>query len=223
MKPWCPLALVLLFGCSFDSGSVPTIDNSCTSDSGCSEGVCDADICIDESGTTVDLAIEVLGGATEMQVVTPASWAFAAEPATGSSSRDLVLPATRQVLGTVRWNGVRVPATLRFVRKMDDAVASLAPVAIEVDTLREPLGATRSEADDFSTILVAGATYDLVVLPSSDMVMVAAQEPAPAIRTLPPLYLVLPIERGDPGDPFRLDVSFPAGRMHGQPRHRLHL
>lgn len=211
MKPRWPLALVLVLGCSFDSGTVPTIDNSCSSDSGCSEGVCDGSICIDESGATVDLAIEVLRGATDMQVATPASWAFAAEPATGSSRRDLVLPATRQVVGTVRWNGARVPATLRFVRKMNDSVAPLAPVAIEVDTLPERLGANGSESNDFSTILVAGAIYELVVLPSSDMIMVAAQEPEPAIRALPPVYLELPIEGGDPGDPFRVDIAFPAG------------
>jgi len=216
MKPRRPLALVLLLlvlllGCSFDQGAVPTIANACGGNSGCAEGVCDGSICIDDSGATVDLAIEVLHGATEMQVVTPASWAFAAAPATGSISRDLVLPATRQVLGKVRWDGARVPATLRFIRKMDQAVAALAPAPIEVDTLREPLGADGSDLDDFSAILVAGATYDLLVLPSSDTVPVSVQEAAPAIRTLPPLYLELAIDSGDASEPFRVDVSFPPG------------
>jgi hypothetical protein len=211
MRPWPLSVLVVLIGCSFDSATVATIDNSCAGNASCSQGVCDGDICIDDSGASVDLAIEVVRGATEAQVVTPASWAFAAESASGSTSRDLLLPATRQVIGTVRWNGSQVPATLRFVRRMDDALAPLAPTAIEVDTFRDPSAADASESDDFSTVLVAGETYELVVLPSSDMVMVPAQEPAPAIRSLPPLYLLLPIAEGDPSEPFRIDISFPAG------------
>jgi len=205
MKRLTLLTLFALVGCSFDSElMLPTIDNSCGGSSDCSEGVCDANICIDDSGASVDLAIEVVRGSTDPEVVTPASWAFAGESASGASSRDLVLPATRQVLGTVRWAGARVPATLRFVRRMNDEVASLAPVAIEVETLREP-----SEGYDFSAVLVAGATYDLVVMPSSDMVMVSGQEPAPAIRALPPSYMVLQVDDGDTSEPFRFDVSFP--------------
>lgn len=211
MKRLALLALLALVGCSFDSESVRTIDNSCANDSGCSEGVCDGNICIDDSGASVSIAIEVLRGATEVETVTPASWAFEAEPATGASSRDLVLPATRRVIGTVRWDGARVPVTLRFVRRMDDPVAPLAPVAIELDTLREASDGDGSESYDFSTVLVAGATYDVVVLPSSDMVTMPAQEPAPAIRALPPLYLVLSVDEGDFSEPFRFDVSFPAG------------
>ncbi|MGB3052821.1 MAG: carboxypeptidase-like regulatory domain-containing protein [Polyangiales bacterium] len=210
MRPWSLWALVVLIGCSFDSETVATIDNSCAGDASCLQGVCDGNICIDDSRASVALAIEVVG-APEAQVVTPASWAFAAELASGSASRDLLLPATRQVIGTVRWNGSPVPATLRFVRRMDDALAPLAPIAIEVDTLREPSAADGSEGYDFNTVLVADETYEIVVLPSSDMVTVPAQEPAPAIRSLPPQYLVLPIAEGDPAEPFRIDISFPAG------------
>ena len=211
MKPWWLLALAVPVGCSFDSESFLTIDNSCGSDEDCSQGVCDENICIDDSGASVDVAIEVLRGSPDAQVVMPESWAFSAKPASGSSTRDLLLPATRNVLGTVRWDGARVPATLRFVRRMDDGVASLAPVPIEVDTLPEASGGNGPEGFDFSTVLVAGETYDVVVLPSSDMVMAPAQEPAPAIRSLPPLYLVVSIADGDPGEPFRVDVAFPPG------------
>jgi len=211
MKPWRPLVLLVLVGCSFDSATVATIDNSCAGNAGCAQGVCDGDICIDDSAASVELAIEVLRGETEVQPITPASWAFAAEPTSGQTNRDLLLPATRQIVGKVRWNGSTVPATLRFVRRMDDAVAPLAPIPIEVDTFREPSAADGSEGNDFSTVLVAGETYELVVMPSSDMVMVPAQEPAPAIRSLPPLYLVFPIAEGDPSEPFPIDISFPAG------------
>lgn len=211
MRSWPILALAVLVACSFDSATVATIDNSCAGNADCTQGVCDGSICVDGSATSVVLAIEVLRGSAETQVVSPASWAFAAQPASGSSSRDLLLPATRQVVGTVRWNGSPVPATVRFVRRMDDGLAPLAPAPIEVDTFRDPSAVDGSSGDDFSTILVAGETYELVVLPSSDMVMVPAQEPAPAIRSLPPLYLTYPIAEGDPSEPFRIDLSFPAG------------
>ena len=210
MKPWWLLALAGLAGCSFDSEGAFAISNSCGGDASCSQGVCDDNICIDDSGASVDVAIEVLRGSSDPQVVTSSSWAFAPEPVSGRSSRDLLLPATRQVLGTVRWDGARVPATLRFVRRMRDAVAPLASVPIEVDTLPEASGGDGSEDFDFSTTLVAGETYDVVVLPSSDTVMAPAQEPAPAIRSLPPLYLVISIDDGDPSAPFLFDITFPA-------------
>jgi len=211
MRTWRPLVFFAFVGCSFDSATVATIDNSCAGNASCAQGVCDGDICIDDSAASVELAIEVLRGEAEVQPITPASWAFAAESASGRTSRDLLLPATRQVVGTVRWNGSPVPAALRFIRRMDDALAPLSPIAVEVDTFREPSAADGSEGNDFSTVLVAGETYELVVMPSSDMVMVPAQEPAPAIRSLPPLYSVFPIAEGDPNEPFRIDISFPAG------------
>ncbi len=211
MRVWPLSALVVIIGCSFDSATVVTIDNSCAGDASCSEGVCDRNICVDDTGASVALAIEVVRGPTEVQVVTPASWAFATEEASTSTSRDLHLPATRQVVGTVRWNGAPVPATLRFVRQMDEGLAPLVPIPIEVDTFRDPSTVDGSEGNDFSTVLVAGETYELVVMPSSDMVMVPAQEPAPAIRSLPPLHLVFPIAEGDSSEPYRIDISFPAG------------
>lgn len=210
MRSWWLLALVAFVGCSFDSGAVLTIENSCDSDASCDKGVCDENICIDDSGASVDVAIEVLRDSADSQVMTASSWAFAAEPVSGRSSRDLLLPVTRQVLGTVRWDGARVPATLRFVRRMDEAIAPLAPVPLEVDTLREASGGDGPEGYDYNTVLVAGKIYDVAVLPSSDVVMAPAQEPAPAIRSLPPLYLVLSIDDGDPSEPFRFDIAFSA-------------
>jgi len=211
MRAWPLSALVMIMGCSFDSAKVVTIENSCADNAGCSQGVCDGNICIDDSAASVALAIEVVRGPTEAQVVTPASWAFPVEPTSTSTGRDLQLPATRQVVGTVRWNGSLVPAKLRFMRRMDDGLASLEPIAIEVDTFGDPSTIDGSEGNDFSTVLVAGETYELVVQPSSDMVMVPAQEPAPAIRSLPPLDLLFPIEEGDPSEPFRIDITYPPG------------
>jgi hypothetical protein len=96
---------------------------------------------------------------------------------------------------------------------MTEPVAPLAPEPVEVDTLREDGDGAQSY--DFSAVLVAGQTYDVTVLPSSDMVMapgVASEEATtPAIRSFPPLYLELFVEDGDSTEPLRFDVAFPAG------------
>jgi hypothetical protein len=202
------LALLAVAGCDFGANAVPMLDNSCVSDAGCVEGICDNNICIDGSSASVDVAIEVLRGPSDAAPVTPASWAFASDAASGSSMRDLALPPTREVVGTVRWDDLRVPATLRFVRRMADPVAPLAPVPVEVDTVRE--GTVSLEGYDFSTVLVAGETYDVVVLPSSDMVTAPMEASVPAIRSLPPMYLELSIDHGDPDEPFHFDVAFAA-------------
>jgi hypothetical protein len=203
------LLLMTVVGCSFGSSEALTIDNSCVSDSDCPTGICADDICVDGSDSSADLVIEVLRGSSDPEVMTPGSWAFAASSVSGSSTLDLVLPATREVVGTVRWDGHRVPATLKFVRRMTAPVAPLAPVAVEVDTLRNAADAEGSEGYDFSAALVMGETYDVVVLPSSDMVMAPTQVTAPAIRSLPPIYVDFSVDEGGGSDPFRLDLVFP--------------
>jgi hypothetical protein len=210
MRAWLVWALLAATGCSFGSSEVQTIENSCANDAGCPAGVCDGNICIDDSGASVDVAIEVLRDASNVQLAMPASWAIGPESFSGSSTRDVDLPATREVRGVVRWDGLRVPSTLRFVRRMNEAVAPLTPVPVEVDTLREPLGSDGSEGYDFSVVLVAGETYDVVVLPSSDMVMSPTEATVPAVRSLPPLYLELLVDNDDLTTPLRFDVAFPA-------------
>ncbi len=210
MRGWFMLALLLVAGCSFGESEFQTIKNSCANDASCPQGVCDGHICIDDSGAAVNVAIEVLRDPSDVQLVTPASWAIGPESFSGSSTRDVVLPATREVRGVVRWDGLPVPATLRFVRRMAGSVAPLTPVPVEVDTLRETAGGDGLEGYDFSTVLVVGETYDVTVLPSSDMVMAPMEASVPAIRSLPPLYLELTIDDGDLIEPQRLDVVFPA-------------
>ncbi len=203
--------ILLLVGCSFESAAtIETVDNRCGSDADCGSGACDGGICIDASRAAFEVALEVLSGASEGRPATPASWAFGAERFVGPSTRDLVLPATRELRGTVRAEGVRVPATLRFSRRMPTSVAPLQPVPVEVDTLREVAGGQGAEGYDFSVALVAGETYDVVVLPTSDMVASAMDASAPAIRSFPPLYLATTIEDGGTAEPARLDIQFPS-------------
>jgi len=201
--------LIAFAGCDFGMPEAPTITNSCTDDASCPAGVCDGNLCIDDSAASLSVTLEVLRAPSAMQETTPASWVFGFDSVSGPSTRDLVLPPTRPVRGSVRLDGLRVPATLRFVPRAEGAAAALTPVAVEVDTLREPADQAGAASYDFSTVLVVGEIYDVVVSPSSDAVMAFAQEPAPAIRSLPPLYLELTIGDGDPGEPFRFDIVFP--------------
>lgn len=209
MRKWATVVFLVVAGCSFNSSNPQTIENSCVDDASCPVGVCDRGICIDDTGASVEVAIEVLRDESNPQGTTPASWAFPTQSFSGASTRDLVLPATRQVRGLVLWKGLSVPATLRFVRRMSGSVAPLKPVPVEVETLRDTAGGDTPDAYDFSVVLVAGETYDVVVLPSSDMVMAPAEAPAPAIRSLPPLYLELVVDDGDSTEPVRFDVVFP--------------
>lgn len=205
---WLPLfALALVAGCAFDSPTALTVSNSCASDADCVQGFCDGKICVDDSGASVTVAIEVLHRTGEVQEGTPASWAFDPKAFSGPSAQELVLPATREVRGRVRWDGIQVPATVRFVRQMAASVAPLDPVPVDASTERDP-EATREY--DYSATLVAGETYDVVVLPSDDMVMMPMEDSAPAIRSLPPLYLELSVEASDAGEPLIFDLSFPA-------------
>jgi len=209
------LAFIAIVGCNFGTSAAMTVDNSCAGDASCAEGVCDVAICIDDSGASVEVAIEVLRGASDLLSATPMSWAFAPESASGASIRDLDLPPTREVRGTVRWDGSRVPAMLRFVRRMAEPVATLTPVEVEVDTLRDTAGGDGPDGYDFSVFLVAGETYDVTVLPSSDVVTSAAQPAAPAVRSLPPLYLLLSVDGGEPSAPLRFDIAFGANLSEG--------
>ncbi len=202
-------ALALVAACNFGLGEVPTIDNSCASAKDCERGVCNGEICVDESQATVTVAIEVLRGPTSMQRNAPVSWAYAPVSFSGSTSLDLALPSTREVQGSVRWEGEPVPATLRFVRRMEPDVAPLSAAPVEVDTLREPAAGDGSTPYDFSAVLVAGAIYDVSVLPTTDVVTAANQLAAPAIRSLPPLYFELEVTGESATEPLRFDVAFP--------------
>lgn len=210
MKAGLVSLLFAVVGCSFASDEALTPDNSCANEASCEQGICRGGICIDDSGASVAVAIEVLRSTSDTQGLTPVSWAFAAESFSGASMRDLVLPPTRRVHGLVRWNGLRVPATLRFVPRMAEPVSPLTPVSVEVDTLREAAGEGGAEPYDFSTVLVAGQIYDVSVMPGSDMVVTPAKDSAPALRSLPPLYLQLTVDEGDFEEPFLFDVTFSA-------------
>jgi len=200
----------VISGCNFGSAEVLTPVNVCGGDSDCEQGVCDQGICIDDSASEVAIVVEVLRGSsdTDTQRATPASWAFVPESFSGASERDYTLPLARQVVGVVRWQGTRVPTSLRFTRRMDEPVSALSAVPVEVDTLREPSEGDGPADVDFSTVLVSGESYDVVIVPSSDVIETADQAAA-AIRSLPPIYRSIELDDVIDGTPFRFDVNFP--------------
>jgi len=213
-QPWCDarivvLALAGLTACSF-GGDDPTLalGNDCGSSADCGEGVCDEGVCVDPSSTRGQIVVEVLRGPNDTERLAPASWAFELGTLTGGGISDILLPETRQVAGSVRWKGVRVPAKVRFARRMPSALQVLSPVAVETDTFR---GATPDEGAsdvDYQVVLVGGETYDVTVTPSMDT-FDAAEQIAPAIRSLPPIFATVEIDAASDAAPFRFDVSFP--------------
>ncbi len=201
-------ALALVAACDFGLAAVSSVDNSCSGDADCERGVCGAGVCVDDSAAVVAVAIEVLRSPQAMQRNAPASWAFAPVEASGAVTLDLDLPPTRDVRGLLRWDGEPVPATVRFVRRLEADVSPLTAPPVEVDTLREPADGEGAEPYDFSAVLVAGATYDVTVTPTTDIVMAADQSSAPAIRSLPPLYFELDVTGESATEPQRFDVAF---------------
>jgi hypothetical protein len=203
----CALAFA---ACDFDSESmVETVENRCSGEGGCVEGVCRDGICVDASNASVEIALEIVSDGSDARSTIPASWTYAPEEFSGPSVRDWSLPATREVRGTVRWDGRRVPAKLRFVRRMSNGLGRLQAIPLEVDTTRVTTATNDQLAFDYSARLVVGATYDLAVLPTDDAVLSSQREANPAIRTLPPLYLEVTVEDDADGDPLRYDVEFP--------------
>lgn len=205
--------LAFLAGCSFDSASaIQVVDNSCSGDADCVQGICNQGFCVDVVGAAMQVTIEVVSPATEAQPNIPASWSFDAESVARTTTRDLTLPTTRTVIGVVRWEGERVPASLRFVRRLAPSALPLQPTPVEVDTLRDAAGGEGEDAYDYTTVLVAGETYDLVVSPSADIVSYDSNDPAPALRSLPPLYQTVIVEpAADPMEPLRFDVEYSPG------------
>lgn len=195
-----------LVGCSFGSNELVTLVNGCNGEGDCARGVCDQGICIDDSSSEVTVAVQVLRGASESQGAIPASWTFAPESFSRVSERDYTLPPIRQVVGVVRWQGAPVPATLRFSRRMGEAVSTLSAVPVEVNTFSDG-GEAGPGNVDYSTVLVVGERYDVAVVPTSDVIQTADQ-PAAAIRSLPPIYTSVELDDVVDGA-FRFDVQFP--------------
>ncbi|MEM9730261.1 MAG: hypothetical protein AAF997_16900 [Myxococcota bacterium] len=202
--------LVVMAGCGFSSDNPAFAPgNDCEVSDDCVQGVCDQGFCVDMSTGRIQVVIEVLRSPADGVESTPASWVFPSLGVDGVRNFDLSLPLTRVVEGTVRWKGELVPATLRFTRQIAGEEAALGALPVEVDTTQASLVTGSSDEDvDYAATLVAGATYDVAVLPGLDVV-VDSGDPSPAIRTLPPIYGTLELDDRVSAEPIRFDVDFP--------------
>ena len=145
------------------------------------------DVC-DDSGRSVELVVQVLRPSADEQGDTPLSWAYPPEAFSLVGERDYTLPPTLKVQGEVSWDGSRVPASLWFMRDtMTQGFPRLDAVPVEVQTRRNVGALEGDEATDYQTVLVEGASYDIVVTPSK-LALGALGDDRPAFRVLPPLY-----------------------------------
>ncbi len=201
--------LALFTACDFGSGELDILLNSCGGASDCAQGLCEEHICVDDAGRSVEVVVEVLRAGSDTEALTPRSWAYEPVSLSGSSVIDYVLPRTRNVVGQVSLGDVAVPAELRFWRRSESALGSVPVASVKATTMRESIELPGQDAVNYQTKLVAGASYDVVVAPTSDVLANFGDEPLPALRILPPIYLE-DVKVGEEDSAFRLDVSFPS-------------
>ena len=203
------IVLVALVGCDFSGeDEVTALDNTCNGQ--CAAGVCDDGICVSDSEDGVRVVVEILQSTTDIEGDTPLSWAFEPEEFSKVTERSYVLPAIAEVIGTVRWGELRVPASLRFTRTMSETLQSVSPTTVEVVTLRDASESEDGLVFDYSARLVAGARYDVVVEPTSDVLLAFGDDSPSALGTLPPLYIDGIGIEAPPGGSFELGIDYPS-------------
>ncbi len=189
MTRWLLLLSLFAVSCDFGTASLAGVDNRCGESADCLEGVCEEGICVQSTVAPFSAIIEVTRATDDDAGSAPQSWAFTEQTIAGSTTRDLQLPRTVLVSGAVRWQDSQVPARLTFVRRGESEVL-VAPLPVQTLTLAgEARGGDESPSMDYVVRLVDGATYELVVEPSSDMLQLI-----PAFTLLPPLrFPIVPI------------------------------
>ncbi len=172
---------VLLLGCN-SFGEPPLVHNSCVDDTDCTSGVCNPEgLCVSTTGSDLEIALRVIP-IEDATNPTLGSWTSDVFPLEGPAERDLTLPAHVDVVGTVRWQEMRVPAEVVFTRpSLDDQTIE----RVRVNTLAEPTTRSGMEAD-FVTRLEAGRMYDVEIRPSAEAI---PGTDMPWLRALPPMRL----------------------------------
>lgn len=179
------LALASLFvlgfaGCGF--GELPSTgpENLCAVDGECGADRCDPETgrCISARTDPMEIVIEVVPP-TDLSGVPLPSWSTEPELAEGPMSRTLRQPTYVDLVGTLRWNGVRVPAELVFSRPLDGRSDS----RLRVSTFAEPT-VVGDETVDFRARLGTGRVYDVEIRPTA---AARDEDGMPWSRVLPPL------------------------------------
>lgn len=197
------LGLALLAaGCGLDFGDDALdglIANRCTASSECAgEASCDTELgyCVLTPPEELRLGFEVATGSINAQTL-PASYTFPRAPLDSNGQRDLALPRTQTVVGTVRsplLTGA-VPATVRFgpqTPSIESPVESSEATTSD-NASRRPDGAVA----DYALRLVGNTVYRVDVIPAGE-----------ALRQLPPQSVDNVIVNGSGGTQ-RVDLSYP--------------
>lgn len=157
--------------------------NQCTTDEACGSGRCDPDegFCLSGRSEPVEIVLEVVPPVELSDVPVP-SWATAPEIFDGESERLLRQPTHVDLVGTIRWRGMRVPAELVFSRP---GLEGRNVVRVRASTFAEPMPVGDQDVD-FRVRLGTDREYDLEVRPSAEPV---PGTDVPWSRELPPLRI----------------------------------
>ncbi|MBX3251372.1 MAG: carboxypeptidase regulatory-like domain-containing protein [Myxococcales bacterium] len=175
------LAALAFGACGFSDVVGTGLVNECTSDEACSSGRCDPDegFCISARSEAVEVVLEVVPPVELSDVPVP-SWSVPPEIFDGEAERVLRQPTHVDLVGTIRWRGMRVPAELVFTRP---GLEGRSVVRVRASTFAEPMLVADQQVD-FRVRLGTDRDYDLEVRPSAEPV---PGTDLPWSRKLPPM------------------------------------
>lgn len=170
-----------LVGCGF--GELPSTgpENLCGADAECGADRCEPETgrCISARTDPMEIVIEVVPP-TDLSGVPLPSWSTEPEVVDGPLARTLRQPTYVDLVGTVRWNGARVPAEILFTRSLEGRSES----RLRVSTFGEPT-LVGDETVDFRARLGTGRVYDVEIRPTA----APREDGMPWSRVLPPLRI----------------------------------
>ena len=158
---WCNgliLTTMLISSCSFSLPISDAVMNDCSSDADCNDGTCDVErqMCFAASPEApYEIAIQVTPSDDRPTFISEP------RPLTEAGTRDIVVPRSVDVPGTVRWRGDRVPAELHFRRP---GLSGHPPVTVRASTFSESREIEGEQAD-FVVRLPLGFIYEVEVRP----------------------------------------------------------
>ncbi len=175
------LLALLATGCLELAPRSDATENTCLRDADCAApATCDEArlLCVRPEASPFEIAIEVLPPSDATGAAAPA-WTSSVLRVDSPTTQDMVQPAPLRAVGTVTWNGQRVPADILFRRATPSGT-----VVRRTTTLPQPMLVAEMEAD-YEIQLESGATYDIEVRPAAQTM---DGTDTPWLRALPPLY-----------------------------------
>ena len=174
-------SIFVVVGCTSFGDSASNVENHCAEESDCGPSErCDTEksICISTQAEDLEIALHVIPF-DDAENPSIQSWTSNVIPLSGPQVFDIRIPQHVQVVGTVRWNELRVPAEIIFSKESIRGEEKL-----RVSTLTQPI--TGEIEADFIARLEAGQTYNIEIRPSAETM---DGTDIPWLRTLPPLRI----------------------------------